>query len=86
MKSIEKRLDEILRIRKDMNRLGLVVETVPNLKIVFDHMNDFVKEGVTWSGSVYLAEAERWIDVRLGHKQDCMIRLRVGSNKKQVLK
>ena len=77
MKSIEKRLAEILHIRKDMNRLGLVTETVPNLQIVFDHMNDFVKEGVTWSGSIYLKEAERYIDVRLGHNQDCMIRLRV---------
>ena len=69
MKTLQERLDEILVIRKKIRNLGLGVEIVPEIKPVFDHMTDFVKEGTTWTGSVYLDAADRYIDVILSNRK-----------------
>ena len=84
MKTLETRLNEIMTIRKKLRDLGLGIEIVPNIQIVFDHMNTFVKEGVTWSGSVFLEEADRYIDVKLSNRRDCDVTLRVPSTSKKV--
>jgi hypothetical protein len=84
MKTLEKRLDEILTIRRKIRNLGLGVEIVPEIKTVFDHMTEFVKEGVTWSGSVYLDAADKYIDVKLSNRKDCEVTIREPSTSKKV--
>ena len=84
MKPFQQRLDEILVIRKKIRGLGLGTENVPAIKTVFDHMTDFVKEGTTWSGSVYLDEADRYIDTKLSNRHKCECTLRVPSTSKKV--
>jgi hypothetical protein len=84
MKTLQERLDEILVIRKKIRDLGLGTENIPALAKVFSRMNDFVKEGVTWSGSVFLDEADRWIDVLLSNRKPCEVMLRVPSTSKKV--
>ena len=84
MKSLEKRLDEILVIRKKIRDLGLGTENVPAIKKVFERMSDFVKEGTTWSGSVFLSEVDRHIDVILSNRKPCEVTLRVPSTSKKV--
>ena len=84
MKTLQERLDEIMVIRKKIRDLGLGIENVPAIENVFSRMNDFVKEGVTWSGSVFLDEADRWIDVLLSNRKPCEVTLRVPSTSKKV--
>lgn len=86
MKTIETRLKEILEIRTKLKNLGLSVANVPNIEKVFQYMNDFVKDGVTWSGSVYLTEIDRYMDVKLSNRKDCDVTLRVPSTSKKVSK
>ena len=84
MKTLQERLDEILVIRRKIRDLGLGIENVPAIEKVFSRMNDFVKEGVTWSGSVFLDEADRWIDVILSNRKSCEVTLRVPSTSKKA--
>ena len=84
MKSLENRLNEILVIRKKIRDLGLGIENVPALEKVFKYMTEFVKEGITWSGSIFLDEADRYIDVMLSNRKPCEVTLRVPSTSKKV--
>ena len=84
MKTLQERLDEILTIRKKIRDLGIGTDNVPAIAKVFSRMNDFVKEGVTWSGSVYLEEIERWMDVMLSTKRPSEVTLRVPSTSKKA--
>ena len=84
MKTIETRLNEIMTIRLKLKQLGLSTSNVPNIEKVFRYMNDFVKEGSTWSGSVYLEEIDRYMDVKLSNRRDCDVTLRVPSTSKKV--
>ena len=76
MKTIETRLKEIMSIRMKLKKLGLSVDNAPKLQKVFSHMSDFVKEGATWSGTVFLAEINRYMDVKLCNHKDCDVTLR----------
>ena len=84
MKTFQQRLDEIMTIRKKIKKLGLGTSNVPAIKSVFDHMTEFVKEGVTWSGSVFLEEADRYIDVILSNRKECEVTLRLPSISKKA--
>ena len=84
MKSLEKRLDEILVIRRKIRDLGLGTENVPAIAKVFSRMSEFVKEGTTWSGSVFLDEVDRYIDVMLSNRKPCEVTLRVPNKKKCI--
>ena len=86
MKTFQERLDEILVIRKKIRKLGLGVEIVPEIKSVFDRMTEFVKEGTTWTGSVYLDAADRYIDVMLSNRNPCNVTLRLPSTSKKASK
>ena len=86
MKTFQVRLDEILVIRKKIKNLGLGVEIVPEIKSVFDRMTEFVKEGTTWTGSVYLDAADRYIDVILSNRKPCNVTLRLPSTSKKASK
>ena len=84
MKSLEKRLDEILVIRRKIRNMGIGTENVPAITEVFSRMTDFVKEGTTWSGSVFLDEIDRHIDIMLSNRKPCEVTLRVPSTSKKV--
>ena len=84
MKTIETRLNEIMTIRLKLKNLGLSTANVPKIEKVFRYMNDFVKEGSTWSGSVYLEEIDRYMDVKLSNRRDCDVTLRAPSTSKKA--
>ena len=84
MKTIEERVKEMVTIRKKLKNIGISAESVPSIQPIFDRMNDFLKEDITWSGGAYLPEIERFIDVKLSNRHPCDVTLRVPSTSKKA--
>lgn len=75
-KTVRERLSQAVYLKQQINSLG--IEKIDSMKALNERLNDYVRDGVEWSGSVKMPEIQRKAVVVLTNssQKNCSILLR----------